>query len=333
MGCRRQQYKRQTILNKRHHIYNSLPPLMKEPRTPAALRVPSRRRHPRLLLERDDIPIMRQTFSAEHQPFKSRRQAPVVARYSSYASLNLLDFVSKKIKRAPTIGPKRPTPAALNMTPTLVISEPVSQSASLPLVASATHNVTPTLVISGPVSQSESLPLIDTMHPINKIPQQQPPDSDAPAVDSLSVSRPQVNSHQFNLPSPARSLSDEHGVLAENEPIIQRKTKSIRSRSDRVTWYHTCSRSTMSAPSTSPLLYSHELCRGDLRLHKSQKDGRIQTWVWDGLQWMEIEHGDPHLNLPGYRLKLVGEEPNWVTRKTAVDDRGRAKRAASIAHS
>jgi hypothetical protein len=168
MGCSRQQYKQQTILNKRHYIYNSLyvlhiyklpsltllsllslanpelltrPPLMKEPRTPATLRVPSRRQHPRLLLERDvsmidvsalhliehylhqDIHIMRQTFSAEHQLFKARRQAPAVARsgaqsltcrsklvlivpkfrYSSYASLNLLDFVSKKIKRAPTM--------------------------------------------------------------------------------------------------------------------------------------------------------------------------------------------------------------------------------------
>lgn len=117
------------------------PPLMKEPRTPATLRVPSRRQHPRLLLERDvsmidvsalhliehylhqDIHIMRQTFSAEHQLFKARRQAPAVARsgaqsltcrsklvlivskfrYSSYASLNLLDFVSKKIQRAPTM--------------------------------------------------------------------------------------------------------------------------------------------------------------------------------------------------------------------------------------
>lgn len=197
----------------------------------------------------------------------------------------------------------------------------------------ATLDVTPTLDISGPVSQSESLPSVDTMHPIDKVPPQTPPDSDAPALDSLSVSRPQVNSQQVKSPSPAPSPSDERGVLAENEPIIQRKTKSIRSRSDRVTWYHTCSRSTMSAPSTSPLLYSHELCRGDLRLHKSQKDGQIQTWVWDGMQWIGIEHGDPHLNLPGYRLKLVGEEPSWVTRKTAVDDMGRAKRVASTAQS
>jgi hypothetical protein len=71
---------------------------MKEPRTPATLRVPPRRQHPRLLLERDvsmidvsvlhliehhllqDVPIMRQTFSAEHRPFKLRRQAPAVAR-------------------------------------------------------------------------------------------------------------------------------------------------------------------------------------------------------------------------------------------------------------
>ncbi|KAG2147380.1 hypothetical protein BD769DRAFT_1660538 [Suillus cothurnatus] len=286
---------------------------MKEPRTPATLRVPPRRQHPRLLLERDDVPIMRQTFSAEHRPFKLRRQAPAVARYSSYASLNLLDFVSKKIKRTP-IEPKQHS-------------------------SPATHNVTPTLVISEPVSQSESLPLVDTMHPIDKISPETPPNTPAvdslpvtcPQVDSLPVSHPQVNSQQVNSPSPAPSPSDEQGMSAENELIIQRKTKSIRSRSDRVTWYHTYSRSTLSTPSTSPLLYSHELCRGDLRLHKSQQDGQIQTWVWDGLQWVGIEHGDPHLNLPGYRLKFVGEEPNWVTRKTVVDDIGRAKRVASTA--
>jgi hypothetical protein len=74
---------------------------MKEPRTPATLRVPPRRQHPRLLLERDvsmfnvselqlieryylsqDIPITRQIFSADMhtRPLKSRRQAPAVAR-------------------------------------------------------------------------------------------------------------------------------------------------------------------------------------------------------------------------------------------------------------
>jgi hypothetical protein len=73
---------------------------MKEPRTPATLRVPPRRQHPHLLLERDvsmfnvsvlqlierylfqDIPITRQIFSADvhTRPLKSRRQAPAVAR-------------------------------------------------------------------------------------------------------------------------------------------------------------------------------------------------------------------------------------------------------------
>ncbi|KAG2145531.1 hypothetical protein BD769DRAFT_1382449 [Suillus cothurnatus] len=289
---------------------------MKEPRTPATLRVPPRRQHPRLLLERDDVPIMRQTFSAEHRPFKLRRQAPAVARSGaeSVAVLQLCKFKS--------IGfcQQKNKENAYRSSP-------------------ATHNVTPTLVISEPVSQSESLPLVDTMHPIDKISPETPPNTPAvdslpvtcPQVDSLPVSHPQVNSQQVNSPSPVPSPSDEQGMSAENELIIQRKTKSIRSRSDRVTWYHTYSRSTLSTPSTSPLLYSHELCRGDLRLHKSQQDGQIQTWVWDGLQWVGIEHGDPHLNLPGYRLKLVGEEPNWVTRKTVVDDIGRAKRAASTA--
>jgi hypothetical protein len=195
----------------------------------------------------------------------------------------------------------------------------------------ATHNATPALVISEPVSQSESQSLVDTTHPIEKIPPQNP--SNAPAVVSPPVNCPQVDSQQINSPSPALSAPDERGVLVENKTTIQRKTKSIRSRADRVTWYYTCSHSMISAPSTSPLLYSHKLCSGDLRLHKSQQDEQIQTWVWDGLQWIGIKHGDPHLNLPGYRLKLAGEEPSWVTRKTAVDDMGRAKRAASTAQS
>jgi len=211
-----------------------------------------------------------------------------------------------------------------------------------------TRQVAPPLVISKLASQSDSL--VDTTSRIDQVPSQGP--SDPPAVNSPPVSCVPVNSSPVSLPptsppsdkgdmlaetdlSSAPFPSDQRdGVLAETEvtePVIQRKTKSIRSRSDRVTWYYTCSRTAISAASTSPLSYSHELCTGDLRLHKSQQNEQLQSWVWDGSQWVEINHGDVHLNLPGYRLKLVGDEPSWVTRKTVVDDMGRAKRAASAA--
>ncbi|KAG2742164.1 hypothetical protein P692DRAFT_20879413 [Suillus brevipes Sb2] len=300
---------------------------MKEPRTPVTLRVPPRRQHPRLLLERDNVSIMRQTFSAEHQPFKLRRPAPTVARYPS---LNLLEFVNKKIKRTPIQHIERPA-------------------------MEATRQVAPPLVISRLGSQSDSM--VDTTSPIDQVPSQgpsDPPTVNSPPVSCVPVNSPPVscvpvNSSPVSLPSTS-SPSDKgdalagtdlssapfpsdqrDAALAETEPVIQRKTKSIRSRADRVTWYYTCSRTAISAASTSPLSYSHELCTGDLRLHKSQQNEQLQSWVWDGSQWVEIKHGDVHLNLPGYRLKLVGDEPSWVTRKTVVDDMGRAKRAASAA--
>jgi hypothetical protein len=118
-----------------------------------------------------------------------------------------------------------------------------------------------------------------------------------------------------------------------SEAVVQRNVKSIRRRPDPVTWYHTCSRDAIAMPSVSPTSYSHELQCGDLRLHKSESQQRLQSWVWDGLRWVDIKHGDEHPKLPGYHLKLSGDEPNWVTRKTAVDNLGRAKKAAMLARS
>jgi len=220
----------------------------------------------------------------------------------------------------PHVAPKVP---ARSQTSPSSRSSPVIPTLSPPRGAMPVANDLPQAPVNSRIASSGQSPLENPMPSF--------PRATSPAAnDLLQVPANSQTSHS-PLVIPLLSQSRDNTLSTSSKGIIQRRVKSIRCRSDLVTWYQTRSGNAIPAPSTSSEQYSHVLQLGDLRLHQSLQDDQLQSWVWVGSRWADIRHGDAHPNLPGYCLKLAGPEPNWVTRKTAIDDRGRAKKVAMAA--